>query len=193
VARAGLTYLKDLLPLGIDAAENEADPAADRFARGELAMFLDSRRAVPQFRKSEGLVFDVVRLPKDKEAATLLASDAYCISEASTNKPTAQAFINFAVGPEGGTVLAESGRTVPSLKALAESPTFLDPNKPPASSQVWLDAVSTLRRLPNVGPWNEAEEGASDVLEQFFAGKMSLADAVQRIESESTAALARGS
>ncbi len=189
--RAVLIYLKDLLALGIDASEAAADPPEERFARGELAMFLDSRRAVPKFRKSQGLQFDVVPLPRSKASASLLASDAYCVAKASTEKALALAFARFAVGPEGGKVLAETGRTVPSLKALAESPAFLAPDQQPPSSRVWLDVIPTLRRLPNVGPWNQAEEDASKVLEQFFAEKLSLDDAVSKIEEESRETLTR--
>ncbi|MFN2557498.1 MAG: extracellular solute-binding protein [Nitriliruptorales bacterium] len=189
--RAVLTYLKDLLVLGIDANEAAADPPEERFARGELAMFLDSRRAVPKFRKSQGLQFDVVPLPTSKAAATLLASDAYCVSKVSNEKALALAFARFTVGPEGGRVLAATGRTVPSFKALAESPAFLAPDEQPPSSRVWLDVVPTLRRLPNVGPWNQAEEDASKVLEQFFADKLSLDDTVRKIEEESRETLTR--
>lgn len=189
--RAVLTYLKDLLVLGVDASEAAADPPEERFVRGELAMFLDSRRAVPKFRKSQDLQFDVVPLPTSKTSATLLASDAYCVSKASNEKALALAFARYAVGPEGGRVLAETGRTVPSFKALAESPAFLAPDKHPPSSRVWLDVIPTLRRLPNVGPWNQAEEDASKVLEQFFAEKLSLDDTVRKIEEESRETLSR--
>ena len=134
-AGAALDYLNGLLPLGVDAADAAADPAEERFARGELGMFLDSRRAVPKLRKSDGLVFDVAPLPTGSAgAATLLASDGYCVSKAGKRKAVAHAFAEYAVGPEGGKVLAAAGRTVPSHKALASSPEFLSPDKPPASS-----------------------------------------------------------
>ena len=191
-ARQALTYLRDLLRFGVDAGDAAADPAEERFARGELAMFLDSRRAVPKFRKSEGLVFDVAPLPVGTTPATLLASDAYCVAKATEHREAAHAFVRHAVGPEGGRVLAEAGRTVPSHKALAESGAFLAPQRLPASSQVWLDVVPHLRRLPRVAQRNEAEEGASDVLEQFFAGRLSIDEAVERIERDSRAALAKG-
>ena len=90
-------------------------------------------------------------------------------------------FVQFAAGPQGGAVLAESGRTVPVLKELASSPVFLAPDKQPASSQVWLDIIPELRRLPNVAPQDEAEEAADDLLEQYFAGKAGLDETVDEI------------
>lgn len=183
--RKALDYLKGLLPFGVTVAEEAADPAEERFARGELAMFLDSRRAVPKFRKSDGLTFDVVPLPVDKTPATLLASDGYCVSKAGDHTDVAHAFAEFAVGPDGGRILAATGRTVPSHRGLAQSDDFLAPDEQPPSSQVWLDNVDALRLLPNVGPWNEAESNASDALEQFFADKLSLDDTLARITTES--------
>jgi len=190
-ARAALTYLKDLLRFGVNAAEEAADPAEERFARGELAMFLDSRRAVPKFRKSEALRFDVAPLPVDKQRATLLASDAYCVSKEGGHTEEAHEFARFAVGPEGGRILAATGRTVPSHMELSRSDVFLAPNEQPPSASVWLDNIDAVRPLPNVGPWNETEENASDALEQFFADKLSLDQTVARITDESKRLLSR--
>jgi multiple sugar transport system substrate-binding protein len=190
--RGALEYLKGLLDDGgVDATDAAASSAEDRFARGELAMFVDSRRAVPSFRKADGLDFDVVPLPRDKAAATLLASDAYCVAKASRNLALARAFARYAVGPDGGTVLAASGRTVPSLRSVAESDAYLAPGKEPASSRVWLDVIPTVRRLPNVANWNEAETTATDALEQYFAGKASLDATVTGIAKESRRLLAQ--
>ena len=188
--RDALEYLKRLLDDGgVTATDAAASPPEDRFANGELAMLVDSRRAVPAFRKA-GLTFDVAPLPAGAEEATLLASDAYCVSKASKQRDLAHQLAAYAVGPAGGTVLAESGRTVPSLRSLAGSAAFLAPGEHPKSSRVWLDVAQHVRRLPNVGPWNEAETTASDVLEQYFAGKTSLDAAVATIERDSRRLLA---
>ena len=189
--REALTYLKGLLDNGgVTATDAAAAPAEDRFAQGELAMLVDSRRAVPAMRKAGGLEWDVAPLPKGAAEATLLASDAYCVAKSAKNGELAHAFAQYAVGPDGGKVLAESGRTVPSMKMLAESDAFLAPGKAPKSARVWLDVAPYVRRLPNVAAWNETETTASDALEQFFAGKASLDDTVRLIERESKRLLA---
>jgi multiple sugar transport system substrate-binding protein len=190
-AREALTYMKGLVDNGgVTATDAAAAPAENRFAQGELAMLIDSRRAVPSLRKAENLSFDVVPMPKGTTEATLLASDAYCVAKSSNNPALAHEFTTFAVGAEGGKVLAESGRTVPSLRSLAESDAFLAPDKAPKSSRVWLDVAPTVRRLPNVAAWNETESTASDVLEQYFAGKKSLDSTVATIEKDSRRLLA---
>ena len=190
-ARRALEYLSGLQRYGVDATSRAATEPADQFAAGELAVFVDSRRAVPSFRKAEGLSFDVRPLPRadaGRPSVSLLASDAYCVSRASEVGALAADFAEFAVGPEGGAVLARSGRTVPSLKTLASSPDFLDPAQEPASSRVFLDVVPTLRRLPNVGPQDEAEEAANDLLAQYFAGKADLDTTVREIREATAAA-----
>jgi multiple sugar transport system substrate-binding protein len=190
-AERALTYLHSLQEYGVDATDRAATPTDELFARGELAVFVDSRRSVPAFRSSEGLRFDVRPLPRADAArpsASLLASDAYCVSEQTDVPELAAEFVQFAAGPEGGAVLAESGRTVPVLKELANSPAFLAPDEQPASSQVWLDIIPDLRRLPNVAAQDEAEEAADDLLEQYFAGNAGLQETVEEIGRATAAA-----
>jgi multiple sugar transport system substrate-binding protein len=189
--RRALAYLDGLQRFGVDARARAARAPAERFAAGELAVFFDSRRAVPAFRKAPDLSFDVRPLPRAEAArpsASLLASDAYCVSKASEVPELARDFASYAVGPEGATVLARSGRTVPSVRSVAQSPAFLDPDQQPASSQVFLDVIPTLRRLPNVGPQDEAEEAADDLLQQYFAGNAGLEETVAEVRRATAAA-----
>ena len=190
-ARSALTYLNGLQEYGVDATSRAGAPPVEQFARGDLAVFVDSRRSVPAFRKAEGLRFDVRPLPRedaDRPSVSLLASDAYCVARASDVRELAADFAQFAAGPEGGAVLARSGRTVPALRELATSEAFLDPAQEPASSAVWLDVIDDLRRLPNVAAQDEAEEAADDLLAQYFAGKATLDETVAEIR-EATAAV----
>jgi multiple sugar transport system substrate-binding protein len=189
--RATLGYLSGLQKYGIDAKARAAEDPADTFGRGQLGMFIDSRRAVPGFRKNASLDFDVRPLPVNKTSTSLLASDGYCVAKSSKNLAAAQAFARFAAGTAGATVLSQAGRTVPVLKSLATSPVFLDPAAKPKSAQVWLDVIPTLRRLPNVAAENEAEEAADEILDQYFAGKLSLDAATERIEKDSAAVFAQ--
>jgi multiple sugar transport system substrate-binding protein len=189
-ARQALSFLDGLQAYGVDARSRAATPPVEQFAAGELAIFVDSRRSVPAFRKADGLHFDVRPLPREdptRPSASLLASDAYCVADASDVPELAADFALFAAGPEGGQVLARSGRTVPALRSLATGPAFLDPSKPPASSQVWLDIVDDLRRLPNVAAEDEAEEAADDLLAQFFAGNAALEPTVVEIRRATAA------
>jgi multiple sugar transport system substrate-binding protein len=74
-------------------------------------------------------------------------------------------FVEFANSPEGQEIVARTGRTVPSLKAVAESDAFLDPRARPRSSRVFLDQIETIRRVPTISTWPEIEDAAEGILE----------------------------
>ncbi|HVL89233.1 MAG TPA: sugar ABC transporter substrate-binding protein [Actinomycetota bacterium] len=154
-----------------DHAEAESEGAEARFGNGRSAMLIDSRRGTTALRQQTGLDWDVVQMPKFREEATMLHSDAYCMSKASKSKDAAWKFVEFAFGEEGAAIIAKTGRTVPSLKKVAESPAFLDPTQKPANAHAWLDAIPTVRRLPNISTWNEIESKANVVIEEWFYGQ----------------------
>lgn len=190
-ARAALTLLDELQAAGFDARQRAASDPQDAFGAGSVAMLVDSRRAVPAFRKA-GVAFDVRPLPKGSAGSvSLLASDGWCVSKASKNREAAHAFAAFTLGPVGGRVLAESGRSVPVSRTLAASPAFLDPARAPKSSQVFLDSIPGLRRLPNVGRQNEAEKATDGLLEQFFAGRLGLDLLIPAVERATAAVYAK--
>ncbi|RME63790.1 MAG: hypothetical protein D6790_04180 [Caldilineae bacterium] len=75
------------------------------------------------------------------------------------------------------------GRTVPSLRSVAESPAFLDPEQPPASARVWLDIAPQLRALPKVENWVTIERTAAIELEQLYLGAQSLDQTIANIQA----------
>jgi multiple sugar transport system substrate-binding protein len=94
------------------------------------------------------------------------------------NKEAAWRFIEFANSSIGQEILAGSGRTVPSLKAVAGSTSFLSPGMPPANSQVYLDTVSTIRTVPIMSSWVGIEEQVSNEIEKAFYGEVDLDQAI---------------
>jgi multiple sugar transport system substrate-binding protein len=145
--------------------EVEAEDDESRFANGRLAMLLGSRRSVPTFREAAKFDWDVVSLPVFREPAGILHSDAYCLTKASDKKDAAWRFVEYALGPEGAPVVARTGRTVPSLRSVAESGAFLDPSAKPANSRVFLDGIENIRRVPSVSTWPEIEDASAGILE----------------------------
>lgn len=157
-----------------------ARPSEERFLDGTLAMFLNSRRGVPTYRDIRGFDWDVAPLPRGKEQAGILHADAFFMAAASRNKPAAWAFIEFANSTAGQVILAESGRTVPSLKGVAQSPAFLDPNNKPRSSRVFLDTIPYIRAVPVMETWADIEALVSEDLERAFHGDVTLDEAIKR-------------
>lgn len=159
-------------------AEEESESSESRFQNGRTAMYLNSRRIVPTLREAAAFDWDVAPLPHNVARATILHADAYCLAAVSKNKDAAWTFIEFANAAEGQTIIAKTGRTVPSLKAVAESPAFLDPTAKPAHSRVFLDEIPYLFRLPLVPGWVDIEEIASAELQRAFYGEATVEDAM---------------
>jgi len=145
--------------------EVEAEDDESRFVNGRLAMLLSSRRSVPTFREAAKFDWDIVSLPVFKEPAGILHSDAYCMTKASKAKDAAWRFVEYALGPRGAPVVARTGRTVPSLKSVAESGAFLDPTAKPKNSRVFLDGIENIRRVPTISTWPEIEDASEGILE----------------------------
>lgn len=165
-AREALDFIVSLVEEGLVPTEEEvtAQDLETRFMAGKLGMVLSSRRDTPSFREVAGLNFDVAALPVGKEPAGILHSDGYCVSAGSENVDAAADFVAFATGPEGQTLTALAGRTVPSLKSVANSPVFLDPSQPPGHSEVFVEGIPSIRSTPVIPTWPEIE----DIAEEYF-------------------------
>jgi multiple sugar transport system substrate-binding protein len=131
-------------------------------------MFMSSRRSTPTFRQITAFDWDIAALPRHDRPASVLHSDAYCMTTASGNKDAAWRFMEFALGAEGQGITAATGRTVPSLIEVSTSEAFLDPKARPANSRVFLDTIPVIQRLPNVSTWPEIEDVANTILERAF-------------------------
>jgi multiple sugar transport system substrate-binding protein len=163
-AQAGLRWFAELGPAGrnVTPTSMEARQVNDlaRFATGRAAMFVHTRRVVPVLREAKGLNWDVAPLPVGATPANVLHSDGLCLLAGARDKDAAWSFIEFAVGPVGQAVLAATGRTVPSLRSVAESDAFLRGTSLPLQfggeplgllpkrGRVFLDNVAVSRRLP---------------------------------------------
>ncbi|HEX2089732.1 MAG TPA: sugar ABC transporter substrate-binding protein [Actinomycetota bacterium] len=165
--------------------EVESEDLETRFLNGTLGMLLESRRATPTLRTITDFDWDVAPLPRHEEPAGILHSDAYCMTRASENKAAAWRLIEFALGPQGAPLVAETGRTVPSLRSVAESEAFLDPTAKPANSRLFLNTIPVIRRVPTISTWPEIEDASAGILETgFFEGLD--ADEVARQLNEQT-------
>ncbi|RLP89301.1 sugar ABC transporter substrate-binding protein [Micromonospora sp. BL4] len=167
-------------------AEEQSESSEARFLRGTLGMYLNSRVAVPTLRTIDGFTWDAAPLPiaPGGVPASILHSDAYCMSAGLPDHDQAWRFIEFAMGGQGQRILAGSGRTVPSRLDVANSPDFLDPQKPPRSSRVYLDAEPHLRATPRTGTWSRVEREAGGLLEEVFYGRIGREEGLRQLEEK---------
>lgn len=183
-AREAIQWFVDLQVVhGVvpDQIAESAEPSENRFLNGRTAMFLNSRRGVPTYRSITGFDWDVAALPRNREAAGILHSDAYCMPAAARDKAATWAFIEYANGPVGQEIVARSGRTVPSLRAVAESEAFLDPAARPANSRVFLDTLPVMRAVPVIQGWVDIEELAGEEIERAFYGMASVETVIEEM------------
>ncbi len=171
--------------------EVESEDIETRFLNGTLGMLLESRRATPTLRTITDFDWDVAPLPRHEEPAGILHSDAYCLTRESKNKAAAWRFIEFALGPQGAPLVAETGRTVPSLRSVAESEAFLDPRAKPANSRVFLDAIPVIRRVPTISTWPEIEDVAGGILEGGFFEGVDAEDVARQLTEQTQDIFAR--
>lgn len=168
-----------------DAVAEAAESSLSRFLNGRLAMIVESRRVTPEFRLIEAFDWDVAPLPTGRLPVSLLHSDAYCITAASRQQAGAWRFVEFANTREGQLILAQSGRTIPSRRDLANSPAFLAPGAKPANSHVFIDVIPTLRTFPLLATWSDIEGVIDAELAQAFYGQISLDAAIRNAEVRS--------
>lgn len=191
-AKAAMQFVLNLAQVDevVPNATAEVMQAQDlRFYEGNIAMYVNSRRIVPTMREIATFNWDVAPLPKGAQTASILHSDGYCLARHSKVKDAAWTFIEFAMSPEGQTLAGKLGRTVPSLKVVAESPVFLDPNQAPANAQVWLDAVPHIRVLPRIGNWVAIERVAGVEFERAYMQHTTVDDAIYAIQNVSKVGL----
>jgi multiple sugar transport system substrate-binding protein len=161
-----------------DLVEETAESSERRFLNGRLGMFLNSRRGVPTYRTITGFDWDVAPLPRRHARAGILHADAYCMPRASRAKAAAWAFIEYANARDGQRRIATTGRTVPSLRVLAESPAFLDPAARPRNSRVFLSEVPYIRAVPVMEGWVDVEDLAGEELARAFYGRASVDEVI---------------
>lgn len=181
---------------GVVPTEEEVagEDVETRFTTGKVAMFLGSRRDTPKFREVLGLPWDVAPLPQAKMPAGILHSDAYCIARGAADLDAVMSFVSFALGPEGQALTALSGRTVPSLTAVANSRAFLDDGQPPRHAGVFLAGIPHLRRTPVIPTWPQIEDLANEIVTRlFYEPGYTLDDAQRELDEQTGSLFARGS
>lgn len=182
-ARRGLDFFLDLQTVhGVAPPDREeqSQDSESRFLDGTLGMYLNSRKSVPTLRTIEDFTWDVAPLPvaPGGEPATILHGDAYCLADTG-RQAEAWRFVEFANSGPGQEILARSGRTVPSRTDVAASPAFLRPDVLPASSEVFIDVVPTIRSVPHTASWARVESAADSILTELYYGRVDRDEGVE--------------
>jgi multiple sugar transport system substrate-binding protein len=126
---------------------------ADLFVTGRIGMF-------PQFSvftnvKPAEFEWDIAHLPADAgdTRTTRVASAGHSMYSGTDNPDAAWKWLSYLAGEEAFWHFVDGGLSLPSLKAVAEDPKFLDPSTSPANAQAMIDAFDYGRPEPVAGDW----------------------------------------
>jgi multiple sugar transport system substrate-binding protein len=128
-------------------------PLNEVFLTGKIGMF-------PQFSVFSGILpaefeWDIAHMPvnADETRTTRVASAGHSIYSGTEQVDAAWAWLRMVESEEAFQHLVSTGLSVPAHIAVAESPEHLNPDQPPASKQVFLDALNYGRPEPVAGDW----------------------------------------
>lgn len=146
-----------------------------------------------RFQHVDAFEWDVLPLPRGRERATAVAMGAYVVPRTARAPELAWAFVREVLGSRAYQErMAEIGNGVPGLRAAAESPAFLRPDRAPASARVFLDEMQYARFLPPLANWRKIESLCQAELEGvLLTGDVSPRDAARRMAAKTDAYLAR--
>jgi multiple sugar transport system substrate-binding protein len=110
------------------------------------------------------------------------ATSAITLFKDGKNVAEAWEFAKFFGGPDAEKErIVKNGRT-PALRSLQDDYVkILDPDKPPASSKLYLDALEYSRALPITPVWTEMRKIIGDELKPVWAGEKPAKDACAEI------------
>ena len=177
-ALAGFQYRQDLMykykvmPSPGQLSAMGGVGAGDLFIQGKAAMFMSGIWKTPYFRSTVKFDWDAVTFPKGPKGGRgyLISGGGYSILKTTKHPEEAWKLLTFLAGEEGQKALAQTGLAQPAIKAIAESPAFLD-GKPPVSKKFLLDAVNYGCFAPDTDKWQESLSSyIQPALDKVWAG-----------------------
>lgn len=130
--RKALAFLQDLNfkhEVALSSSTGAGRDAQTEFSNGRLAMLHGyGRWLVPRFRQMNRFRWDAVEIPREKYRYSHIFTVAYSISAKTKHPDEAFQLLAFLTGPKGQALNSELGLAIPSLKSLAYSPSFVNPN-----------------------------------------------------------------
>ncbi len=105
------------------------------------------RWVVPTYRLIKDFDWDFAPLPHGKVKANTVFTVSWSIAKHTPHPQEAWELVKFLCGAEGQAQAAKLGLAIPTLKAVARSPAFLDPSQKPSRNYVYLDQAEYARAL----------------------------------------------
>lgn len=167
---AAVRQIQSLVESGVHTSGTAlADrPLTEVFVTGSIGMF-------PQFSVFTSVLpaefeWDITHMPvnPDETRTTRVASAGHSIYSGTEVVDAAWAWLRMVESEAAFAHLVETGLSVPAHIAVAESPAHLNPDQPPASKQVFLDALNYGRPEPVAGDWIAVHGEIQSALEGVY-------------------------
>ena len=104
-----------------------------------------SYRGIPKPGEPGGFDWDFAPLPRGSKEANCALTVSWSIARDSKHPEEAWKLVKWLTGEKSQAANARLGLAIPTMKAVAESPAFLDATLPPANNQGYLDAIPAAR------------------------------------------------
>ena len=123
-------------------AEAEGIDPGSLFLSGRIGMVGPfGRWVVPSYRSIDDFSWDFAPLPRGEDRANVIATIAWSMSSKTRHPEAAWKLMSWLTGPEIQADQSRLGLAIPTLRSVAESDAFIDPDLPPRNDRAYLDAV----------------------------------------------------
>ena len=172
-------------------AQLRRSSALERFKAGRLGMIAGFRTLVPELRDTPSLSFDVMPMPRLETGTTVGDVSGICLSSDPESVSAAADFVVHAISAESVAEVAEAGYLVPAHNEVAESETFLQPDRLPQHAEVFNRSVRDVVVPPLLDSLVELEEAIHPELYRlFYARVIDLEAITERIDEVSRTVIA---
>jgi len=149
------------------------------WATGRIGMAV-SISVYTNFNKAQ-FDWDIMHIPKGKTRVTRTASAGHSMTAASKNKDAAWEIVKLLGSKPAYELWAKLGLTLPTYREVANSPLVINPNQPPKSAKIALDAFDYARPEPISGDWGNVGSEISKAMNDVYAGKSDAKSALTAI------------
>jgi ABC-type glycerol-3-phosphate transport system substrate-binding protein len=171
--RADLIHKHQVMPSPSQMTAMGGMGTADMFISERVGMFFSGIWKTPSFRTIKNFEWDVVMFPKGPKGIRGFSTggSGYAVVKSSKKKDMAWKLVTYLAGKEGQKKLAQTGLAQPAMKAIAESPAFLD-GQAPKRKEIVLKAVQYVTFMPLMPEWEEINVSMiAPAFDKIWAGK----------------------
>ena len=193
-AVAGIQYRADLSlkykvapsPAVIGATSLGEQGTASTFMSGSVAMFYSGYWKAGFFRSISQFDWDVVMFPKGPKGLRAFPSggSGYAITSQCKDKDKAWEVLKRFTNEQGQRDLTSQGGMQPAIMKLADSPQFLDKERP-MNKKMMLGAVKYIKFNPLIERWEEMNlRYIAPALDRVWNGKLTAEQALKKVVPE---------